>query len=108
MESCPTFTGLTCITNLTRSPYIQLLRLTAIHRSVFESTMAALVHVFVCSRIEYSNSLHIGSTKDPTLPHPVSSRLCWNIYCSPSWILLHLLVYGQSISLASTLSSHSV
>src|SRR6218665_1639704 len=32
--------------------------------------MAALVHVFVCSRIEYYNSLHIGSTKDPTLPPP--------------------------------------
>jgi len=51
------------ITNLTRSSYFQLRRLRAIRKSVSLSTMTSIVHAFVCSRIDYCNSLLIGLPK---------------------------------------------
>jgi hypothetical protein len=48
------------ISNLTRSSYFQLRRLRAIRRSVSSSTFTSIVHAFVCSRIDYCNSLLVG------------------------------------------------
>src|SRR5688572_6304266 len=47
------------IANLTRSSYFHLRRLRAIRRSVSTS----IVHAFVCSRIDYCNSLLVGLPK---------------------------------------------
>jgi hypothetical protein len=79
-ENFPNFTFSTCVrdlgvtldsaltfsahvTNLTRSSYFHLRRLRVIRRSVPLSTMASIVHAFVCSRIDYCNSLLIGLPK---------------------------------------------
>src|SRR5688572_14894453 len=51
------------VTNLTRSSYFHLRRLRVIRRFVPLSTMASIVHAFVCSRIDYCNSLLIGLPK---------------------------------------------
>ena len=53
----------THVTNLTRSSYFHLRRLRSIRRSVSLSTMTSIVHAFVCSRIDYCNSLLIGLPK---------------------------------------------
>jgi hypothetical protein len=48
------------ISNLTRSSYFHLRRLKAIRRSVSSTVLTTLVHAFICSRIDYCNSLLIG------------------------------------------------
>src|SRR5678816_3029665 len=49
--------------NLTRSSYFHLRRLRAVRRSVSSSVFTTLVHAFICSRIDYCNSLLIGLPK---------------------------------------------
>jgi len=51
------------ISNLTRSSYFHLRRLRAIRKSVFVPVFTSIVHAFVCSRIDYCNSLLIGLPK---------------------------------------------
>ena len=51
------------IAMLTRSSYFQLRRLRAIRKSVSSSTFTSIVHAFVCSRIDYCNSLFVGLPK---------------------------------------------
>src|SRR6218665_968968 len=45
------------ISTLTRSCYFHLRRLRAIRRSITPTVFATLVHAFICSRIDYCNSL---------------------------------------------------
>ena len=61
LDSSLTFTE--HISNLTRSFYFQLRRLRAIRKSVSSSTFTSVVHAFVCSRIDYCNSLLVGLPK---------------------------------------------
>ena len=51
------------ISNLTRSSYFHLRRLRVIRRSVSFAIFTTLVHAFVCSRIDYCNSLLVGLPK---------------------------------------------
>jgi len=51
------------ISNLTCSFYFHLRRLRDIRRSVSSSIFATLIHAFICSRIDYCNSLLIGLPK---------------------------------------------
>ena len=51
------------ITQLTRTSYFQLRRIKAIRRSVSSSTLTSIVHAFVCSRIDYCNSVLVGLSK---------------------------------------------
>ena len=51
------------IANLTRSSYFHLRRLRAIRRSVSSSVFTSIVHAFICSRIDYCNSLLVGLPK---------------------------------------------
>src|SRR6218665_1948794 len=50
------------ISNLTRSSYFQLKRLRTICKAVSVPIFTSIVHAFVCSRIDYCNSLLIGSS----------------------------------------------
>ena len=61
VDSSLTFTE--HISNLTRSSYFQLRRLRANRRSVSSSTFTSIVYAFVCSRIDYCNSLLVGLPK---------------------------------------------
>ena len=61
LDSSLTFTE--HISKLTRSSYFQLKRLRAIRKSVSSSTFTSIVHAFVCSRIDYCNSLLVGLPK---------------------------------------------
>src|SRR6218665_417578 len=56
------------ISLLTRSCYYQLRRLRAIIRSVSAKVFSTIVHAFVCSRIDYCNSLLIGLLKTRLAP----------------------------------------
>ena len=51
------------IANLTRSSYFHLRRLRAIRRSVSSSVFTSIVHAFICSRIDYCNSVLVGLPK---------------------------------------------
>src|SRR6218665_2643604 len=51
------------ISNLTRSSYFQLRRLRTIRKAVSVPIFPSIVHAFVCSRIDYCNSLLIGLPK---------------------------------------------
>lgn len=51
------------IANLTRSSYFHLRRLRAIRRSVSSSVFTTIIHAFICSRIDYCNSVLIGLPK---------------------------------------------
>src|SRR6218665_2828076 len=51
------------ISNLSRSSFYHLRRLRAIRRSVSMPVFKSMVHAFVCSRIDYCNSLLIGLPK---------------------------------------------
>jgi Reverse transcriptase (RNA-dependent DNA polymerase) len=56
------------IANLSRSSYFHLRRLRVIRRSVSSSIFTTLVHAFVCSRIDYCNSLLVGLPKASLSP----------------------------------------
>src|SRR6218665_3667435 len=51
------------VANLTRASYFHLRRLRAIRRSVSSHVFTLIVHAFVCSRIDYCNSLLVGLPK---------------------------------------------
>src|SRR6218665_1554321 len=51
------------VANLTRSSYSHLRRLRAIRRSVSSRVFTSIVHAFVCSCIDYYNSLLVGLPK---------------------------------------------
>ena len=51
------------ISNLTRFCYYHLRRLKAILRSVSSLVFTCIVHAFICSRIDYCNSLFTGLPK---------------------------------------------
>src|SRR6218665_1774075 len=51
------------ISNLFRSSFYHLRRLRAVRRSVSMPVFKSMVHAFVCSRIDYCNSLLIGLPK---------------------------------------------
>lgn len=51
------------VSNLSRSSFYHLRRLRAVRRSVSSSTFTTMVHAFVCSRIDYCNSLLVGLPK---------------------------------------------
>jgi len=61
LDSSLTFTE--HISSLTRSCYFQLRRLRAIRRSVLPSVFTTIVHAFICSRLDYCNSLLAGLPK---------------------------------------------
>jgi hypothetical protein len=58
IDSSLTFTE--HISNLTRSCFFQLRRLRAIRRSVAPAVFTSIVHAFICSRVDYCNSLLLG------------------------------------------------
>ncbi len=51
------------IFNLTRSSYFHLRRLSANQKSVSIPVFTSIIHAFICSRIDYCNSLLIGLPK---------------------------------------------
>ena len=63
------------ISNLTRSSYIQLRRLRTIRKAVSVPIFTSIVHVFVCSRIDYCNSLLVGFPKPRLSPDYLPFRL---------------------------------
>src|SRR6218665_2764484 len=56
------------ISNLTRSSYFQLRRLRTIRKAVSVPIFTSIVNAFVCSRIDYCNSLLIGLPKTRLSP----------------------------------------
>jgi len=56
------------ISNLTRSSYFQLGRLRTYRKAVSLPIFTSIVHAFVCSRIDYCNSLLIGLPKTRQSP----------------------------------------
>src|SRR6218665_1291672 len=56
------------ISNLTRSSYFQLRRLRTIRKAVSAPIFTSIVDAFVCSRIDYCNSLLIGLPKTRLSP----------------------------------------
>src|SRR6218665_1561019 len=58
-----TFTFSEHVANLTRSCYFHRRCLRAIRRSVSSHVFTSIVHAFVCSRIDYCNSLLVGLPK---------------------------------------------
>ena len=56
------------ISNLSRSSFYHLRRLRAIRRSVPSPIFSSMVHAFICSRIDYCNSLLIGLPKLRLVP----------------------------------------
>src|SRR6218665_345418 len=61
LDSASTFSQ--HISNLTRSCFFQLGRLRTIRKAVSVPILTSIVHAFVCSRIDYCNSLLIGLPK---------------------------------------------
>ena len=51
------------ISLLTRPCFYHLIRLRAIRRSVLSEVFLTIIHAFVCTRIDYCNSLLIGLPK---------------------------------------------
>src|SRR5678815_4361152 len=66
LDSSLTFTE--HISNLTRSCFFQLRRLRAIRQSVSSSVYTTIVHAFICSRLDYCNSLLMGLPKQRLSP----------------------------------------
>src|SRR6218665_2318694 len=54
--------------SLSRSSFYHLCRLFAVRRSVSMPVFKSMVHAFVCSRIDYCNSLLIGLPKSRLAP----------------------------------------
>ena len=54
------------VSNIARTCYLELRRLSSIRRFLISTATATLVSVFVLSHIDYCNSLPFGSTRDVT------------------------------------------
>lgn len=54
--------------NLIRSSYFQLRLLRAIRKSVSFPIVTSISHAFVCSRIDYCNSLLVDLPQNPAIP----------------------------------------
>src|SRR6218665_3021847 len=63
-----TFSFSAHISNLSRSSFYHLRHLRAVRRSVSIPVFKSMVHAFVCSRIDYCNSLLIGLPKSRLAP----------------------------------------
>src|SRR5688572_26592545 len=61
------------ITNLTHSCYYHLRRLKAIRRPVSSLVFTSIVHAFICSLIDYCNSLFVGLPKVRLSPSAIGS-----------------------------------
>src|SRR6218665_4016136 len=76
MHDVPIYSSLTFsddILTLTRSCYFYLRHLRAIRRSITHTVFATIVHAFICSRIDYCNSLDPhGSPQVWPLRHSIS------------------------------------
>src|SRR6218665_416837 len=84
------------VANLTRSSYFHLRRLTlrAIRCSVSSHVFPSIVHAFVCSRIDYCNSLVVGLPKVRLSPIQsvlnAAARLIADFLVRPTYICLHV------------------
>src|SRR6218665_699781 len=93
------------ISNLTRSSYFLLRRLRTIRKAVSVPIFTSIVHAFVCSRIDYCNSLLIGLPKTRLSPlQTVLNSAARLIATSP--LLPYLLLHQGTSPLASNLYSH--
>ena len=88
LDSSLTFTE--HISNLTRSCFYQLRRLRTIRRSVTPAVFTSIVHAFICSRVDYCNSLLLGF---PSSPPPVGSKCCGEAHSTPPSIFSYLDIY---------------
>ena len=81
------------VSNIARTSYFELRRLTSIRRFLTSTATATLVSAFVLSRIDYCNSLLLGSTHDVTshlqLIQNYTGRVIWRLPKSSS-ITIHL------------------
>src|SRR6218665_2127356 len=91
------------ISLLTRSCFYQLWRLVVIRRSVAPKVFLTIVHAFICTRIDYCNSLLIGLPKTRLAPvqsvlnaaarmiahlppySHISDYMIIELHCSQSW-----------------------
>jgi len=74
------------IASLTRFSYFHLRRLRAIRRSVSSSVFTSIIHAFICSRIDYRNSLLVGLPKVRLSPlQPVLNAAASLIARFPPW-----------------------
>ena len=93
------------ISLLARSCFYQLRRLRAIRRSVSPTVFLTVVHAFVCTRIDYCNSLLIGLPR--TWLAPVHCAVCFKCCsqddCSSAALLAYLWLHDQWAALASSL-----
>ena len=81
------------VTNIARTCYFELRRLTSIRRFLTSTATATLVSAFVLSRIDYCNSLLFGSTHDVTSHlQRIQNYAARVIFCLPksSSITTHL------------------
>src|SRR6218665_2043304 len=93
------------ISNLTRSSYFQLRHLRTIRKAVSVPIFTSIVHAFVCSRIDYCNSLLIGLPKTRLSPlQTVLNAAARLIARLP--LLPYLLLHQGTSPLASNLYSH--
>src|SRR6218665_158471 len=93
------------ISNLTRSSYFQLRLLRTIRKAVSFPIFTSIVHVFVCSRIDYCNSLPIGLPKTRLSPLQTTERSC-TTHCQTYPLFPYLLLHQGTSPLASSLYSH--
>src|SRR6218665_2999507 len=90
------------ISNLTRPSYFQVRRLRTIGKAVSVPVFTSIVHAFVCSRIDYCNSLLIGLPK--TQLSPLQTERSCTTHCQTSPLLPYLLLHQGTSPLASNLS----
>ena len=84
------------VSNIARTCYFELRRLTSIRRFLTSTVAATLVSAFVVSRIDYCNSLLFGSTRDVTSHlQRIQNYAARVILCLPksSSITIHLKLF---------------
>ena len=81
------------VSNIVQTCFFELHRLASIHRFLTSTATATIVSAFVLSRIDYCNSLLVGSTHDVTSHlQRMQNYAAWVILCLPksSSITTHL------------------
>src|SRR6218665_1639168 len=99
MDSALTFSQ--HISNLTRSSYFQLRSLRTIRKAVSVPIFTSIVHAFVCSRIDYCNSLLIGLPKTRLSPPSDCTERSCTTHCQTSPLLPYLLLHQGTSPLAT-------
>jgi len=92
---------------ISRTSFCQSRRIRAIRRSVSLPPFSSTAHAFICSKVDYCNSILIGLPKIQLGSTSICIHLTWLFVWLPALLVSDIpLLYARKTPLASSLCTH--